>query len=250
MRKLLDGKVALLTGAGGGKGLALAKLFISEGAKVIITDVEEAGCLANVAAAGSGSEFKRLDVTREDEWAVTVQEILAQHGQLDILVNSARIHTRNSDLSITSLQAWRDQMAVNVDGAFLGIKHCLPALRRAPGGAIVNVVSLSAIAPFAPTPVYSAAHAALLNLTKTTAVNCARAREDVRVNAVICGMSSNSPVGAIMDVAEKQIPMGRPANAEDIAEAILWLASNKSRYVTGSDITLDGGYTSECYPGT
>jgi meso-butanediol dehydrogenase / (S,S)-butanediol dehydrogenase / diacetyl reductase len=163
-------------------------------------------------------------------------------------VNSARIHTRNTDLSTTSLEAWRSQMAVNVDGAFLGIKHCLPALRLAPAGAIVNVVSLSAIAPYPPAPVYSAAHAALLNLTKTTAVNCARAGEKVRVNAVICGMSSNSPVKVIMDIAQKQIPLGRPANADDIADAILWLASDRSRYVTGSGITLDGGYTSESYP--
>jgi NAD(P)-dependent dehydrogenase (short-subunit alcohol dehydrogenase family) len=89
----------------------------------------------------------------------------------------------------------------------------------------------------------------LFNLTKTTAVNCARANENIRVNAVVCGMSSNSPVGAITDVAKRLIPLGRPAYAEDIAEAIVWLASDSSRYVTGTSVTLDGGLTAESMPG-
>lgn len=249
MTGLLEGKVALVTGAGGGKGLALVKLFVREGARVIITDIEEQGGRSNVTAAGEAAEFLRLDVTREDDWAVVVDQILNDYQRLDVLVNSARFHTRSADLATITLDHWREQTAVNLDGAFLGMKHCLPAMRKCGGGAIVNVVSLSAVAPFAPTPAYSASHAALLNLTRTTAVNCARAQENIRVNAVICGMSSNSPVGEVMDVARHFIPMGRPANAEDIAEAILWLASDQARYVTGSGITLDGGYTAESYPG-
>jgi NAD(P)-dependent dehydrogenase (short-subunit alcohol dehydrogenase family) len=148
-----------------------------------------------------------------------------------------------------TLNSWREQLAVNLDGAFLGIKHCLGPMRAGGGGTIVNVVSLSAVAPFAPTPAYSASHAALLNLTRTTAVNCARAGDKIRVNAVVCGMSANSPVGQIMEVAKRLIPIGRPAYAEDIADAILWLACEDSRYVTGTCVTLDGGYTAEGYAG-
>jgi NAD(P)-dependent dehydrogenase (short-subunit alcohol dehydrogenase family) len=249
MNKKLTGKVALITGAGGGKGLALAKLLTAEGARVIITDVEEEGGRANAAAAGERCEFVPLDVTSSDDWQNAVAHVQGVHRRLDILVNSARIHTRNPDLSTTSLEDWRAQTAVNLDGAFLGMKHCLPLMRSSGGGSIVNVVSLSAVAPFAPTPAYSASHAALFNLTKTTAVNCARANENIRVNAVVCGMSSNSPVGAITDVAKRLIPLGRPAYAEDIAEAIVWLASDSSRYVTGTSVTLDGGLTAESMPG-
>ena len=249
MSKKLAGKVALITGAGGGKGRALVKLLVSEGAHVIITDVDEEGGEANVAAVGEACEFIPLDVTNETAWASAIEQVMGQYGRLDVLINSARIHTRNPDLSATSLEEWRAQTAVNLDGAFLGMKHCLPAMLKGGGGAIVNVISLRAVAPFAPTPAYSASHAALLNLTKTTAVNCARANSNVRVNAVVCGMSSNSPVGAIADVAARLIPLGRPAFAEDIADAILWLASDDSRYVTGTTVTLDGGYTAEGLPG-
>lgn len=249
MSEKLAGKVALITGAGGGKGLALAKALGAAGAKVIITDIDPEGGQANVAASGYPCEFVDLDVTNDEAWQSAVTHIRRVHGRLDVLVNSARIHTRNPDLSATSLEEWRAQTAVNLDGAFLGMKHCLPLMRAGGGGSIVNVVSVSAVAPFAPTPAYSASHAALLNLTKTTAVNCARAGENIRVNAVVCGMSSNSPVGAIADVAKRLIPLGRPAFAEDIADAILWLASDQSRYVTGTSITLDGGLTAESMPG-
>lgn len=249
MTKRMDGKVALITGGGGGKGLALARVLVSEGAAVMITDVDEDGARSNAAALDQGTDFRTLDVTNEGQWEKVVADTREKFGRLDLLVNSARIHTRNADLSTTSLEAWRAQMAVNLDGAFLGMKHCLPPLRADGGGTIVNVVSLSAVAPFAPTPPYSASHAALLNLTRTTAVNCARAGDNIRVNAVLCGMSSNSPVDAVAELAQRLIPLGRPAHAEDIANAILWLASDESRYVTGTCVTLDGGYTAEGYAG-
>ena len=249
MTERLAGKVALVTGGGGGKGLALARTLTREGARVVITDIEEEGGLANASATGQTAEFLRLDVTNEANWEDVVAQTLRRHGRIDVLVNSARIHTRNADLAVTTLDSWREQVAVNLDGAFLGIKHALGPMRAGGGGTIVNVVSLSAVAPFAPTPAYSASHAALLNLTRTTAVNCARGGDKIRVNAVVCGMSANSPVGEIMEVAKRLIPVGRPAYAEDIAEAILWLACEDSRYVTGSCVTLDGGYTAEGYAG-
>jgi NAD(P)-dependent dehydrogenase (short-subunit alcohol dehydrogenase family) len=249
MAGMTDGKIALITGAGGGKGLALAKLLLREGVQVVITDENEAGARANAEALGERAAYYKLDVTNEDDWAALVERISSAHGRLDILVNSARIHSRNSDLATTSLETWRAQTAVNLDGAFLGMKYCLPLLRAGGGGSIVNVVSLSAVAPFAPTPAYSASHAALLNLTKTTAVNCARAGEHVRVNAVLCGISINSPVAGVNEVAERLVPIGRPAYADEIANAIIWLTSDKAQYITGSTVTLDGGYMAEGYPG-
>lgn len=245
----LDGQVALLTGAAGGKGLALAQTFIREGARVLLTDLSEAGIRQNAEALGESARYLQLDVTSEPTWAAAISFVEREYGRLDVLVNSARVHTRNSDLATTSLESWREQTSVNLDGAFLGMKSCLPLMRRGECGAIINVVSISAVDPFAPTPAYSASHAALLNLTKTTAVNCARASENIRVNAVLCGMSTNSPVSEITEVAKRLIPMGRPAYAQDIAEAILWLASNEASYVTGTTITLDGGYTAEGLPG-
>ena len=246
----LAGKVVLVSGAGGGKGLALARTLSREGARLVIGDVNEEGGERNAAEFGPDvARFFRLDVTQEADWSAATAFVCDTYGKLDVLVNSARIHTRNPDLATTSLQSWREQTAVNFDGAFLGMKHALPVMRASGGGSIVNVVSISAVAPFAPAPAYSASHAALLNLTQTTAVNSARAGENIRVNAVLCGMSSNSPVDSINEIAKKLIPIGRPANPDEIANAILWLASDESSYVTGSSITLDGGYTAESYPG-
>jgi NAD(P)-dependent dehydrogenase (short-subunit alcohol dehydrogenase family) len=243
----LIGKVALVTGAGGTKGLALARVLSGEGARVVITDVNEAGGQRNAAGFDSDDvRFIRLDVTQGADWAAAMAFVRDTYGKLDVLVNSARTHTRNPDLATTSLESWREQIAVNLDGAFLGIKHALP-LMRAGGGSIVNVVSLSAVTPFTPAPVYSASHAALLNLTKSVAVNCARAGHNIRANAILCGPSSNSPLDSISESAKKQIPIGRPANADDIARAILWLSSDESSYVTGTSITLDGGYSAESY---
>ena len=249
MKKDLAGNVVLVTGGGGTKGLKLAERLTSDGAEVILSDIDLAGARSNASALGTRVRAVGLDVTDEKAWTAAVGQIERDHGRLDILVNSARIHTRNSDLAATSLESWRSQLSVNLDGAFLGIKHCLPLLRKSGAGSIINVVSLSAVAPFAPTPAYSASHAALLNLTKTAAVNCARAGERIRVNAVICGMSSNSPVGEVMEVARRLVPLGRPAVAEEIADAIAWLASNEARYITGTSITLDGGYSAEGMPG-
>ena len=231
------------------KAHRLEPLHTREGAQVVITDIDDEGGQANAGEFGNEVQFLPLNVTDEGDWTDVLAEVRGRHGRLDILINSARIHTRNPDLVSTTLATWREQVAVNLDGSFLGMKHCLDTMRAGGGGAIVNVVSMSAVAPFGPTPAYSASHAALLNLTRTTAVNCARAGDNIRVNAVVCGMSSNSPVGEIMEVAKRLIPLGRPAYADDIADAILWLASEDSRYVPGSTITLDGGYTSEAYPG-
>jgi short chain dehydrogenase len=130
MSKKVEGKIALITGGGGGKGLALAKLLVREGAHVIITDVDEEGGRSNVATVGGACEFIALDVTDEIAWEAATTQIKDRYGQLDVLINSARIHTRNADLSATSLEEWRSQTAVNLDGAFLGMKPAVDAGKR------------------------------------------------------------------------------------------------------------------------
>lgn len=246
MTARLTGKIALLSGAGGAKGLALARLFADEGAKVVISDIDEASARRNVEdLPGRAVEFLRLDVTQEADWVSAVDHCRSTYGGLDILVNSARTHTQMQDICDLTLESWRAQTAVNLDGAFVGVRCCLPLMRESGGGSIVNVVSLSGLTPFAPSPAYSASHAALLNFTKAVAVHGGRGQALVRSNAVICGVSANSPVEAVDELARKTIPLGRPANPGDIARAILWLASDDSSYVTGSSIVLDGGHSAE-----
>jgi NAD(P)-dependent dehydrogenase (short-subunit alcohol dehydrogenase family) len=244
----LVGKVVLVSGAGGTKGLALAKILSVEGARLLLTDINEEGLRRNAAEFESDAvRFTRLDVTRESDWAAAMDYAKATFGRLDVLVYSTRAWTRNPDLASTSLEGWREQVAVNLDGAFLGMKHAIPLMHACGGGSIVTVVSLSGVTPVPSFPVYSASHAGLLSLTKSVAVNCARAGQNIRANSVLCGPSSNSPFDSVHEYAKKEIPIGRPATGDDIARAILWFASDQSSYVTGSSITVDGGYSCESY---
>lgn len=246
----LSGKVALVSGAAGEKGLALVRVLSNEGARIVIGDINKDGVERNAAEFDSKEVTPvRLDVTVEADWVAATTLALDTYGSLDLLVNTARIKPRQPDLAKVSLSSWRAQTAVILDGAFLGMKHALPHMRAAGGGSIVNVVSIGAVAPLAPIPGYSASNAALLNLTKTTAVNCARGGENIRVNAVITGFNGNSQIDHMDEVARKLVPLGRPACGEDIANAVLWLASDESSYVTGSTVICDGGATAEGYPG-
>ena len=246
----LAGKVALVSGGGGGRGLPIARVLSREGAVVVIADIDDEGGERHAAELGPKvAQFVHLDATNEADWRSATKFVHDTYGRVDLLVNNARAQTREPDLTAIPLQDWHQEIAVILDGAFLGMKHVLPFMRSGGGGSIVNVVSLSGVAPFAPSPAYSAAHAAVLNLTKSTSVNCARARENIRVNAVVCGMSNDSPIDGISEIAERLIPVGRPAKAEDIAHAILFFASDESSYITGSSVSLHGGYTAEVYPG-
>jgi NAD(P)-dependent dehydrogenase (short-subunit alcohol dehydrogenase family) len=241
MPATLDGKVVLVSGAGGTKGLALAQLLVSEGAKVYLTDLNDSR-LTDVAEQTSHPEnvqHWKLDVGEEAEWIETVDRITQTEGRLDVLINSARQFGvgRVADISI---EDWRHWTAANLDGTFLGAKTVLPLMIAGGGGSIINVVSIASVRPTDNTPNYSAGQAASMNLLKTIAIQYAQ--DGIRANGVLVGFSANSPLDDTAALAKRVIPLGRPANGTDIAKAILWLASDESSYSTGTTVTVDGGW--------
>ena len=249
----LAGRVALITGAASGIGRATAALLTAGGARVVVADVDPAG--ADVACEiGADAKFVRLDVTDESAWHAAIDAARAAFGALDILVNNAGI-TVTSPIEEMSLDQWRRVMSVNVDGAFLGIKHALPVMRER-GGAIVNVASASSIAAAPTAAAYCSSKAALAMLTKVAALEAAPA---VRVNSVHPG-AVRTPLwrtnewwdDAVRAAGDEDAafaalaggtPLGRIAAPEEVAQAIAWLASDEASFVTGAELVIDGGFT-------
>lgn len=242
------GKVAIVTGAGNGIGAATARLLAAQGARVAATDVDEAGLAATVAAiAGNGGAAKgfRHDVSSESAWGEIVAATIAAFGTLDILVNVAGIHPQ-AQLGAITLEDWNRILAVDLTGPFLGTQAVLPQMIDQGAGAIVNVSSVSAFVPSGFTH-YNAAKAGVRALTRSTAFTYAK--QGIRANAVYPGLiETNLTKAPLADPAtraklEAGTPMpffGQPA---DIAWGILFLASDEARFVTGSDLTIDGGRT-------
>ena len=248
----LAGKVALISGAARGMGAAEARLFAREGARVVLADVLEAEgktVADEITAKGGAAVFVRLDVTREAEWARVVDLAVERFGALHVLVNNAGIGGA-SRVEETSEELWDRVMAVNAKGVFLGTKAAIPALRRAGGGSIVNISSqLGLVGMDDSSPQYTASKGAVRLLTKTTALQYAR--DGIRANSVHPG-----PVVTPMterrraDPATYQrmlsrIPLGRYGEADDVAYAVLYLASDESSFVTGSELVIDGGWTAQ-----
>jgi NAD(P)-dependent dehydrogenase (short-subunit alcohol dehydrogenase family) len=248
----LSDKVALITGAASGIGRASAQRFAAEGASVVAVDVDEAG-LAETAAlvvdAGGTVSTTRADVARSEDCAAMVEHAETAFGRLDILFNNAGVMLAGDDDAIsTDESVWDRTMAINAKGVFLGCKHGIPALRRAGGGAIVNTASFVAVVGAAtPQLAYTASKGAVLALTRELAV--IHAREGIRVNALCPGPLHTEMLMAFLDTEEKKerrlvhIPMGRFGLATEIAEAALFLASDESSFITGSDFLVDGGIT-------
>ncbi len=249
----LAGKVAIVTGGASGIGAATCRLFAQEGAAaVLVADINEpAGTAleAELTRAGGTAWFGRLDVTQPDQWAVAVDAILSRCGRLDVLVNNAGRGTPVSRPIIenTTDEAWDQMFATNAKGVFLGIRAAIPAMRRSSGGSIVNVASTYAMVGSPLGTAYSASKGAVRALTRTAAVQYAK--EGIRVNAVFPGYVETPMTRewhAQPDVRQDrtaQTLLGRLARPEDIAWGILYLASNESAYVTGSELVIDGGVT-------
>ncbi|HEX2438141.1 MAG TPA: glucose 1-dehydrogenase [Methylomirabilota bacterium] len=248
----LSGKVVLISGGARGMGAAEARLFAREGAKIVIGDVLEAegkGVQAEIERAGGQALFTRLDVTREDEWQRAVELATSRCGELNVLVNNAGIGAA-SKIENTTEQAWDTVMAVNAKGVFLGTKAAIPAMRRAGGGSIVNISSqLGLVGMDDSSPQYTASKGAVRLLTKTTALQYARDR--IRCNSVHPGpIITPMTEGRRADPAVYQrmlsrIPLGRYGEAEEVAYAVLYLASDESAWVTGSELVIDGGWTAQ-----
>ena len=247
----LAGKVALITGGAHGMGEAEARVFAREGAKVLIGDVREADgrqVAAGIAAAGGEARFVRLDVTSEADWRAAVAAAVDAFGKLDVLVNNAGVSGSDPDTMSTAL--WDTLMAVNARGVFLGMKHGVPALQRAGGGSIVNISSISGFVgqPFIHMG-YNASKAAVRVMTKSAAVQYAR--DGIRVNSVHPGfmppMLTSKTTADPARRAEmlKGVPMGRAGRPEEVAYAVLFLASDEASYVTGTELVVDGGFLAQ-----
>jgi NAD(P)-dependent dehydrogenase (short-subunit alcohol dehydrogenase family) len=248
----LDGKVSLITGGGGGIGRAAAMRFASEGSAVVVVDIDRESAEETadlVVGAGGRAIAHRADVSDAGDCAAMVAAAEAGYGKLDVLFNNAGIsHAEDDDALSTSEAVWDLTFAVNVKGVFLGCKYGIPALRRAGGGSIINTASFVALLGAAtPQLAYTASKGAVLALSRELAV--IHAREGIRVNALCPGPLHTPLLMKYLDTPAKQqrrlvhIPMGRFGEAEEIANAALWLASDQASFVTGTAFTVDGGIT-------
>ncbi len=245
----LQGKVALITGAASGMGASMARIFAREGARVALADIldgEGRQVAAEIVAANGTAAFHHLDVTSESEWKAVVDAVVAQWGGLDILVNDAGLSgSAVEDLFDTA--AWERLMAVNARGVFLGMKFAIPIMKAAGGGAIVNISSISGVTGQPGLHVaYNASKGAVRTLTKAAAVQ--HGRDNIRINSVHPGlMPPMRSAGRTADPAVRAkmlelVPMGRAGRVEEVAHAVLFLASDEASYITGAELYVDGGY--------
>jgi NAD(P)-dependent dehydrogenase (short-subunit alcohol dehydrogenase family) len=243
------GKVALVTGAASGIGLATAVAFGREGAQVLLCDLDAArgdAAVAEVEKAGGRARFLRADVTREEDVAAAVRGAVEAFGRLDCAVNNAGTTGAMGLVPDCSLEEWSRTLAVNLTGVFLCMKHEIPVMRDQGGGAIVNVASGAGLIPVPGLSAYCASKHGVLGLTKTAAQE--NARTGVRVNAVCPGVTDTPMLRASMDASpavEKMIlssaVTGRLGRPEEIAEAAVWLCSDRASYVSGESMLVDGG---------
>jgi len=248
----LAGKVALISGGARGMGAVEAEMFTREGARVVFGDVLEGEGKAvegRIRAAGGEATFVRLDVTSEQEWADAVATAERVYGKLDVLVNNAGIGGGRR-IEDTTLAEWEKTMAVNSTGVFLGTRAAIPALRRAGGGSIVNISSqLGLVGTDISSPQYQASKGAVRLLTKTTAIQYAK--EKIRANSVHPGPIVTPMTEArradpeIYKLMVSRIPLGRYGQPEEVALAVIYLASDESAFVTGSELVIDGGWTAQ-----
>jgi 3(or 17)beta-hydroxysteroid dehydrogenase len=248
----LQSKIALISGGARGMGAVEARLFAKEGAKVTIGDVlEDEGRKLEVEinAAGAEALFVRLDVTREADWQQAVETTVNRFGKLDVLVNNAGISGRGR-IEDTAVEEWDRVMEVNAKGVFLGTKVAIPAMRKGGGGSIINISSqLGLVGTDHSSPQYQASKGAVRLLTKATAIQYAK--EAIRANSVHPGPIVTPMTEAARADPERyqlmlsRIPLGCYGQPEDVAYGVLYLASDESRWVTGSELVIDGGWTAQ-----
>lgn len=245
----LQNKVALVTGSASGIGAAIAQKFFEEGACVIVTDIKPPSqkTISEVA-----SLFLTLDVQYENQWQNAIKQVLESYGRLDILVNNAGVTGAQKDLlpqdpEHTSLAHWRAVHAINLDGVFLGCKYGIQAMKEGEGGSIINITSRSGLVGVPGLAAYASSKAAVHNHTKSVALYCANQNYNIRCNS-IAPASILTPLWDdiladkhAFEAMAQSIPLKRCGTPEDVAFAALFLASEESSYMTGSEVILDGG---------
>ncbi|MGD1933863.1 MAG: glucose 1-dehydrogenase [Candidatus Phaeomarinobacter sp.] len=260
-----DGKVALVTGAARGLGAEAAKRLAQAGASVLLTDIlDDLGheTAANIAANGGTAHYIHHDVTSEDDWSSAIAEATSRFGGLDILVNNAGIYF-NRPIAEISLDDWRRMMSINVDGVFLGCRAALPAIQERAGkwrggGSIINLSSVAGLIGASGGTAYHASKGAVRLLTKSLALEGAEGEAKIRANSIhpavidtnmgrdlVGQFSSNMGVSGneATELVTMLHPLGRLGLPEDVANAVVYLASDDSAFVTGAEIVVDGGLT-------
>jgi len=259
MTKQVAGKVALVTGGASGIGAAVAELLAQEGATVVATDIDELKgpeIVAGITKAGGEAIFLHQDVTSEPRWIEVVTEIEKRYGRLDVLVSNAGIGISVQSITDMTLDDWRRQTAINLDGVFLSVKHCLPAMRKTGGGSIIMMSSLAGLRGSPGLSAYSATKGGVRLFAKSIAMECASVGDGIRVNSVhpgiidtpiwgkipteASGRGQNAPIDP-EERAKLVTPLARAGHASEIAQGVLYLASDASSYVTGSELVIDGG---------
>ena len=247
----VEDKVALVSGGARGIGAATARLLAREGAAVVLADVlEEEGKAteAEISETGGRATFLKLDVTDEENWQRVIDVTVATYGKLDVVVNNAGISGRTA-VEETEAETWDRVMAVNGKGVFLGTKLAIPELRKAGGGSIINISSIYGIVGSETSAAYHASKGAVRIFTKAAAIQYAS--EGIRVNSVHPGFVDSPMTAAshalpgVHDLRVGRTPLGRMGTPEDIAAGILYLASDESSFVTGSELVIDGGMTAQ-----
>jgi 3alpha(or 20beta)-hydroxysteroid dehydrogenase len=247
--KRLDGKVALVTGAAGGLGAAQAVGLVREGAKVMFCDIADSEgekLQEQIRAGGGDAQYLHLDVSSEADWRAGIEATAKRYGKLDVLVNNAGIVIPRVPIEERTVEEWDRVMAVNVRSVFLGTKYAIPEMRRAGGGSIVNISSLAGIGQSQhQEPAYATSKAAVRMLSKVTATQ--HAHEKIRCNSLHPGPVDGGMLHRFLSdpkALEKRltrVPMGRLARIEEIVAGVIFLASDESSYMTGSELVIDGG---------
>ena len=251
MSSRLKNKVAIITGAAKGQGEFEARLFASEGATVVLCDIDVEACgktAEEISSSGGSAVSMTLDVTSEPNWIGVVEQTVEFFGKLDIIVNNAGIYSR-VQIENTSVEEFDHILEVNLRGVFLGTKHAIPAMRTSGGGSIINISSTAGIVGNVGSGAYGASKGGVRSFTKYTAIQ--HAYEGIRANSVHPGpidtdmISDNLSTAEGRKSTESRIPMGRVGSIEDVAMGVLFLATDESSYMTGSELVIDGGMTAQ-----
>ena len=252
MAERLAGKVALVTGAASGQGAAEARLFAEEGARVAVTDVDEAGATATAAGIGDAAIARRLDVTHEEEWSAAVELTVESFGRLDILVNNAGVGFLPRRIELEDPDDHRRVIDVNLHGVYLGMRAVTPVMTRQRAGAIVNISSIDGLVGVAGMTSYAASKFAVTGMTRTAALELGP--RGIRVNSIHPGVIRTPLVDTappeilarLQSVLDRQ-PIPRMGTPEEVAYLALYLASDESSYCTGAQFVIDGGHLAGPY---
>jgi len=243
------GKIALITGGASGIGRATAIKLAAEGTRIAVSDINMDGAQATAADIGNGAIAIEHDVTDEASWGAALTQVEEKLGELHVLVNCAGIVTLGT-IEETTLEDWRRVHAVDLDSIFLGCKHAVPMIARHGGGSIVNLSSISGIIADRNLAAYNSAKAGVRHLTKSVALHCARQGYNIRCNSVHPAFIDTAMLDDILrrgsreeglERLARQVPLGRVGDTEDIAWAVVYLASDESKFMTGAEMVLDGG---------